>query len=383
MTEPRRLRAFLVDPSLFTAPYDAALTRGLVEAGVQPTWAARPARSDDRQEIPTEYLDAFFYRRSDRFASGALRSVVKGVAHAVGLIRLSARVASRAPHVVHFQWLVVPLLDSIAIRILGRTRPVILTVHDTVPFNGAAPNRWQKLGHDLPLKLVDRVIVHTRSGREALIRRGVAEHKIAVIPHGALGLGTARPRVDRRTTTDDRRTFVLFGELKHYKGADLLVEAVGLLPPSLRRRARFVIAGRPRMDLAPVIARIDELGLNDVIELRPRRLSDDEVADLLAEADCFVFPYRQVDASGVYFLVKGLQKWIIASNVGVFAEEIAPGTHGELVPAADAAALSAALARAIAEPAEPGAARPDTSWSSIGARTSELYRDALRTRGAA
>ena len=31
------LRVLLVDPSLFTAPYDAALTRGLLEAGVEPS----------------------------------------------------------------------------------------------------------------------------------------------------------------------------------------------------------------------------------------------------------------------------------------------------------------------------------------------------------
>jgi glycosyltransferase involved in cell wall biosynthesis len=308
---------------------------------------------------------------------------VKGLSHGLGLAQLATRVAARAPDVVHFQWLVVPLLDSVAIRILSRTRPVILTVQDTVPFNGEAPTGLQRLGHDLPLKLADRVIVHTRSGREALIRRGIPAHKITVIPHGALSVGPLPPRANRRATADDRRTIVLFGELKHYKGLDLLVEAAGLLLPSVRERARIVIAGRPRMDLAPIIARIEELGLDDMIELRPRRLSNDEVGELLDEADCFVFPYRQIDASGVYFLVKGLKKWLIASNIGVFSEEIAHGKHGALVPIADVGALAAALSHAITDLPEPFAAQPDASWFSIGARTSELYRDALRARRAA
>ena len=43
------IEALLVDPSLFTAPYDAALTSGLVAAGVDPMWATRPQRRNDRQ----------------------------------------------------------------------------------------------------------------------------------------------------------------------------------------------------------------------------------------------------------------------------------------------------------------------------------------------
>lgn len=385
MNESRRLRALLVDPSLFTAPYDAALTSGLLDAGVEPTWAARPLRPGDRHEIPAEYVDPFFYRRTDRLAKpGLFRSLVKGCAHVLGLAELLGRAASRAPDVVHFQWLVVPLFDCAAIGWLRRSRPVILTVHDTVPFNGERLSAWQRLGFDLPLRLADRVIVHTRSGREALLRRGVPEHKIAVIPHGALRVSADAVAVAvPRATDETRRTIVLFGELKHYKGLDLLVEAAGRLPAALRARTRIVIAGRPMMDLAPIEARIAELGLGDVIELRPRRLSNDEVAELLGEAHCFVFPYRQVDASGVYFLVKGLKKWIIASDVGVFSEEVEPGVHGQLVPIADVAALAEALEHAVEARPEPAPARNDTTWTNIGVRTSELYRDALRMRGAA
>jgi uncharacterized MnhB-related membrane protein len=41
MSAAPSLSALLVDPSLFTAPYDAALTEGLVGAGVEPTWSTR------------------------------------------------------------------------------------------------------------------------------------------------------------------------------------------------------------------------------------------------------------------------------------------------------------------------------------------------------
>ena len=47
-------------------PTTPALTEGLVAAGVAPTWAVRPTRRGDRQEIGADYVDAFFYRRVDR-----------------------------------------------------------------------------------------------------------------------------------------------------------------------------------------------------------------------------------------------------------------------------------------------------------------------------
>jgi glycosyltransferase involved in cell wall biosynthesis len=370
----------LVDPSLFTAPYDAALTGGLIAHGVVPTWVVRPTRDGQRQEIPTQYVDDFFYKRTERmtFLPDRLRALAKGVAHALGLARLVGRVLARAPDVVHFQWLVVPPLDALAIRLIALRCPVVLTVHDTVPFNGEHLSLLQNLAFDLPLRLSDRLIVHTRAGRDRLVERGVPGAKVSVIPHGPLPLPAAPSRQadggpGPGPRADQRLTFVMFGEMKTYKGADVLVEAVGRLPPSLSRRARVVIAGRPRMELAPLLARIAALGLEETIEVRARRLTEAEMAALFELADCFVFPYRQIDASGVYFLTKALGKWIIASRVGIFAEDVQEGVQGALVPPGDPAALSAALASALEERPAPRVTPPSTAWFDIGRATRKLY----------
>ena len=380
MNAPPAIRALLVDPSLFTGPYDAALTEGLLAAGVDARWATRPIRQGDRQEIPLDRVDAFFYRWVDDAAPfpSRVRAAAKGLSHLVGLCRLVARVFKRRPDIVHFQWTVLPYLDAIAIFAIRLFRPVVLTVHDPVPFNGERRSWLQTAGFDLPIRLADQVIVHTQSGRRTLLGRGVATEKVAVIAHGPLRLSVPlRKRNDGPPTNEDRWTFVLFGEMKPYKGFDLLVEALGLLPAAARRRTRVIVAGRPRMDLAPVIARISELGLCDVVEVRPRRLSEGEMAALFDEADCFVFPYRQIDASGVYFLVKSLGKWVIATRVGVFAEDLREGARGALVPVGDAEALSQALESAVnARPAAVPVAIADT-WSAIGSATKNLYGQVL------
>jgi glycosyltransferase involved in cell wall biosynthesis len=370
------MRALLVDPSLFTGPYDAGLTEGLVAAGVSPTWAVRPTRAGDRQEIGADYVDAFFYRRVDRLTwlPGPLRSAAKGVAHALGLARLVLRVLVRKPDVVHFQWLVVPPLDALAIRIIALRCPVVFTAHDTVPFNGEYLSFLQNLAFDLPIRLSDRVIVHTAAGMQRLVERGVPRDKVAVIPHGPLRLHES-PSDDARPR-DPRRTFVLFGEIKHYKGADLLIEAVGRLPREIRARARIIIAGRPRMDLAPLQHLIDGLGLADTVEIRAHRHSETEMANLFADTDCFVFPYRQIDASGVYFLTKSLNRWTIATRVGIFAEDFQDGAQGALIEPENPEALAEAVARAIVHDPRPTSTPPSSAWQEIGRATRAVYQQA-------
>jgi glycosyltransferase involved in cell wall biosynthesis len=377
------IRVLLVDPSLFTAPYDAALTEGLLAAGVDAHWATRPTRQGDRALLPAARVDAFFYRRVDEamYLPGALRAAAKGISHVVGLFGLVLRVFERKPDIVHFQWTVVPCVDAFAIQVIRWLRPVVLTVHDPVPFNGERRSWLQTWGFDRTIRLADRVIVHTQAGRRTLVERGVSSAKIAVIPHGPLGLGIPLPqRRVRETGEADRKwTFVLFGEMKAYKGADLLVEALGLLPDAVRRDARVILAGRPQMDLAPLEQRIAALGLSDVVEIRPRRLAEEEMAELFAQTDCFVFPYRQIDASGVYFLVKSLGKWMIATRVGAFAEDVRD-SQGTLVPAEDIAALAAALEFTVRTKPTPATTQAEDTWAAIGHATQELYVKALSAK---
>lgn len=383
MSDDTELHVLLVDPSLFTAPYDAALTEGLKSAGVRPTWAVRPTRAADRQELPVDVSEPLFYGWIERQTrlSPRLRTLAKGASHAWGLGKLVQRVIQKKPDVVHFQWVVVPPLDTLAMLLLARFCPLVLTVHDTVPYNGDRMSWLQRWGFELPLRLCDRIIVHTQAGRQALLARGLSPQKLSVIPHGGLPLREEPTAAALTSVPDGLYRFVSFGEMKRYKGLDVLIDALALMPKETRMKARVIIAGRPRMDIEPLIARIAGLGLSELVELRPRRLSEPEMADLFHLADCFVFPYRQIDASGVYFLVKSLGKWLIASRVGVFAEDIRDGEQGELVAVADPQALADAMTAAVEGQRSPVPVAAGTDWADIGKATSELYRN-LRARRA-
>lgn len=374
-----RLRVLQVDPGLFTAPYDAGLHGGLVAAGVDVAWASRALRPGEEAELPEAARALTCYRRSDgpcRAGAGPARAaqrLVKGIEHAFDLRRIGRMAATGRFDLVHFQWAMVPRLDIAAMCRIRRTCPVVLTVHDALPLNGAGGHRLQHAGFDALFGAADHLIVHTDGARDSLIARGAPTDRVSVIAHGPLAL-RCRPRPQDST---GRWRIVLFGRLQSYKGADLLIDALGLLPQDLRDRIEVVIAGEPMIDPAALHTRADRLGLTGPgLQLVPRRLDDQAMADLLGSADCFAFPYRAIEASGVLHLVSGLGRWIIASDLGAFGAVIGrDGSRGELVAPSDAAALASAMARSIGRSPAPGARLP--GWDAIGRRTAALYRHVI------
>ena len=112
---------------------------------------------------------------------------------------------------------------------------------------------------------------------------------------------------------------LLFGSLKPYKGADVLVRA-GLLLARHRRDFRITICGKAFYDLEPLRAEIAAAGAADLIHIEARHQSEQELGTQLEEADVVVFPYREIDASGAFACASQFGKPIVATDLGVFAE---------------------------------------------------------------
>jgi glycosyltransferase involved in cell wall biosynthesis len=375
------MNVLLVDPSLFTAPYNAALSQGLRDNGVNPHWAVRGLRRGEDAYLAHDEIIPLFYRWTDGKSrrDGRLWKVAKGLEHGRDMLRLS-RLAERGGYdIVHFQWAALPALDRRAIASLRRRRPVILTVHDTTPFNGAGVSAIQRSGFRTLLDAPDHLIVHTQSAYQNLIDQGVAPERMSIIPHGPLGLKFT-PSAPRR---GDRWRVVLFGRLQTYKGLDVLIEALGKVPACDRDALEVIVAGEPMMPMAPLQERAAQLGLTPpYLQFRLHRHDEQQMADLLGCADCFVFPYRAIEASGVLYLVAGMGKWMIASALGAFADVIGPD-RGALVEPGNAEMLARAITDSIGR-APAGAVGPNmTSWTAIGLSTKRLYERVLEESGRA
>jgi glycosyltransferase involved in cell wall biosynthesis len=308
---------------------------------------------------------------------GPLRLAIKGIDHGVSLLRLLRRLAAERPDIIHFQWLPLPALDRILLGQFRKIAPVVLTVHDTNAFNGDPTARLQAIGFASALAACDRLVVHTHQGEARLRAMGIPAAKIAQLPHGLLG---ARARTGEDAASGDLR-FVLFGKIKPYKGADLLIKAFAALPAALRAQARVLIVGQAYMKLQPLRDLAADRGVADRVHIEDRFVGDRELADLFAPNSVAVFPYREIEASGVLSLAIAHGRPIIASRLGMFAEALTDGVHGTLVTPGDAAGLTASMAGMIedreftrsAGRAVARLARDVPDWTEIGRRTVLLY----------
>lgn len=344
-----------------------------------PSWATRDLRPGEGRDLPREMTLPIFYPWTDgprRRGTGMWR-YLKGVEHGLGLARLLRSEARRRADIVHFQWAVLPMLDRLAIGRLRRTCPVVLTVHDVTPFNGRDVPLAQRRGFAQVLDSVDRMIVHTPGARDALAAAGHAPARIDLVPHGLLRLP---PGVRERG--DGRWRIVQFGRIQHYKGVDLLLEALGTLDAATRARLEIVVAGEPMVETGPLLARASELGLEGIVDFRFGHLSEGAMAELLASADAFVFPYRTIEASGVLFLVASLGRWIVASDRGAFPDLLGrDGAAGALVDPEDPTRLAEALQASIGLTPRRSIVADVPSWEEIGRMTRAVYERALADRG--
>ena len=384
------MRIALIDPSLFTLPYDRALAGGLQALGHKVTLYGRPPRPEHGAADGIALVRAF-YPLSGGDAGAALPSPLrlglKGVEHLAGMVALPRRLRRERPDVIHFMWLPLPAVDRLFLPALRAIAPLVLTVHDTVPFNGEPSALVQLLGAAAYRSAFDRLIVHTGQGQDRLLKEGLAPERIVRLPHGhvlALPAGAADPMAGPLT-------FLLFGHIRHYKGLDLLIEAFARLPAGLQEQARLRVVGRSFLDLEPFHELVRARGVARRVTIEPGFVPPAAVAELFGPSVVAVFPYREIEASGVLPLAIAAGRPVIASRIGSFAETLTDGVHGLLVPTEDIDALAAAMARLLVErdfaarcaAAVRALAAAVPGWEVVAARTVRVYEATIAARSPA
>ncbi len=372
------MRISLIDPSLFTLPYDAALAQGLSRAGHDVTLHARALRPEDGSAGGVA-VAADFYRLAEHPRVSRLptkfRLGVKGLDHAWSMLGLLARLRRERPDVIHFQWLPLPILDARLLGLFRRVAPLVLTVHDTNPYNGDPSASLQARGFLQALLRFDRLVVHTAQGEARLRRLGVPAQSIMVRPHGLL----VQPASFAPDPMQGVMTFLLFGKIKPYKGADLLIRAFADLPADLRQAARIRIVGKPYMDLAPLHALASTHGVP--LSIESGFVRDEDIPALFGPGTVAVFPYREIEASGVLSFALAHGRPMIAARLGSFAELLENDVHGRLHEPEDVAALTGAMATMIGDRAyAAGCAdavraltRAIPDWDEIARQTLQTY----------
>jgi glycosyltransferase involved in cell wall biosynthesis len=360
----------VVDPSAFTPPYDHALCAALARAGGDGVGVELVTSRFAYGAVPRGEGYAVreaFYRLAPGAPGSRVRRAAKLAQHVPDMLRYAARDAPRAD-VVHFQWLTVQPLD---VRLLPRSRPLVLTAHDVLP---REPRAGQRRAQRRLYERVDAVVVHSEHGAARLRDElGIDPAKIHAIPHGAFThlAHRSHARLAPELAAVEKPVVLCFGLMRPYKGIDVLLEAWRGIDD-----AELWIVGLPKMDVAPL-----RTAAPPGVRFVPRFVADDEIPAFFRRADLVVLPYREIDQSGVLFTALAFGAPLLLTSVGGFPEVAATGA-AELVPPADPAALHDALARLLADPAARerlaaaacAAAAGPYAWDAIAERHLALYR---------
>lgn len=122
-------------------------------------------------------------------------------------------------------------------------------------------------------------------------------------------------------------TYLLFfGFIRHYKGLDILLEAMDRLKPY--QHLKLLVAGEFYEDRAPYDKIIADYGLQDQVILHTHFIPNDDVRYYFSAADVVVQPYRTATQSGVSQVAYHFNKPMVVTSVGGLGELIPEGKAG-------------------------------------------------------
>ncbi len=231
---------------------------------------------------------------------------------------------------------------------LARAHPLIALVHHPLALEtGVSPAEAESLrrGERAALACASGVIVTS----PATARLVSADYAVAPARISTVVPGTDR-RPPARGSTDGPVSLLAVGAVVPRKGYDLLITA---LPALSDLPWRLTIAGDCSRDAAATAALVEtirRLGLGERVALLGA-VSDDQLVAVYDAADLFVLASR-FEGYGMALaaaVAHGLP--VVATTAGAIPETV-PADAGILVPADDAAALTAALRQVIANPQE-------------------------------
>lgn len=229
-----------------------------------------------------------------------------------------------------------------ALRAAGMRRPVVRTRHIAQAIRPHAGNRW------LYGRATDLLVTVTEAIRGQCVAAGlVAADRVVALPGGA-DAEAYRPRpadaaVRAALGSPDRPLVGVVSGLRVMKGHEVVIAAAARLLAA-GERARFVFVGRGRHESA-VRHAIDRAGLT--AEIRVAGWADDLPAVMAALDVALYVPLESDGMSRVLFEYLAAGRPVVAARTGVVPEVLVDGEHALLVPAGDAGALAAALARVL------------------------------------
>ncbi len=316
-----------------------------------------------------------------RFYPGGSNKAAAAAEYGFSLLSLAETIRRGKFDVVHVQTMKNAKVETeLYYRMRKHYKKIVYTVHNVLPHEATSKDRQiYKKFYDF----CDELIVHNDSSKKSLMESfDVPETKIFVIAHGAYKTHTSQQKAkDDNPVTN----FLQFGYMRKYKGIDILLEAIALIPPEKRKNMHFTIAGKlyPKLDDTDYEGRIRKLGIEACVSFFTEHIPDEMLPELFKDVDFALFPYRNIYGSGALLMAYTYGKPVIASDIPTFREETDGGRTGFLFESENPKALADAILAAAGcsleqmqdyQAAIQGMVLEKYNWEKSAAKTEKVYQ---------
>ncbi len=297
--------------------------------------------------------------------------------------------------IIHAQWwsvVLAPIYVTIGLLTKLRHKKLVLTVHNVVPHEKGTPLiRIAGIGERWLFALADSLIVHSESNRRRLAEIfDIDIGRIEVIPMGINGHDAPSLSRDEARQAlgivDGRKTLLFFGNIRDYKGLDVLLRAMPRVLEDFDD-SLLIIAGEPWEDWRKYQDIIDTHGLHDSVMLETHFVAEEVAEKLFCAADLVVLPYKYFEAqSAVAAVAAAFKRPMIVTDVGGLPDLVSD--ERAVAEAGSATALAESIVTVLGDPAlrarlQKDLARTadDLGWEHVGRQTADFYAKVLRGDG--
>jgi len=229
-----------------------------------------------------------------------------------------------------------------------------------------------------------RIIVQTQNARNTLLKRGVADEKICVIPHGIYQNPEFPDKKQSRQQfgVAGKRVLTIFGFVRRYKGYEEVIPVLKELPDDIV----LLIAGGARIPehqsyVDSLQAKVDEMGLGDRVVISGY-VKPDQISAAMAATDIALYAYHGTEQSGSLTIAIAHKVPTIASDVTGFREIAEERKCIEIFTSPED--LRTRIMEILEDPERQENLRRNcqaywesANWAQVARKTFELYKEVL------
>ena len=237
--------------------------------------------------------------------------------------KVGKKIKNKLPDKVIFSYwtsFMAPCFGTIARFARSPKTKMIGLIHNMISHEATFLDKW------LPayfVKYMDGFVAMSQTVTSDIRQFDKLNKPIAISPHPIYDhygeLLSKREAAAKLGLPEQNHYILFFGLIRHYKGLDLLLEA--LADKRLNNlNVHLIIAGEFYENPEPYLEQIQHFDLEKKVELRAYFIPDNEVKYYFSIADLIVQPYRSATQSGISQIAYHFEKPMLVTNVGGLAE---------------------------------------------------------------